>query len=325
MDSITSNLTLNYTKDLTVLYVEDDLDLQQQTKQFLDSFFQKVTVANNGEQALNAYKENAYDIVISDVKMPKMSGLELTQKIKELHNNQAIIIISAYHDSDDLLSFINLNIKYFVQKPMNFTNIIETLYSISKEIVNSKMVEEYRSTLEKNNQELTLKNEELQSLVRILDSKLLQIAQGDTHTMCDVDEEKAIIQLEHLKELKELEIDINGAIVLLTLSKNVTSSNIQALSSLLLSYATILNHYPLYSELCENITNLSVSLKGASDEFLNNLEEISTLLESFIYVLHLWREKVTHREFSKSFEFHSSMINDIVTIIDIIDDIESKN
>ena len=324
MGTITTDLTYHFTKDLHILYAEDDLELQAQTKDFLQALFASVTIVNDGAEALQMYKKNSYDIVISDVKMPIMDGIELTRKIKEIEHNQAVIIISAYNNSEYLLNFINLNIRYFIQKPINMDDLLESLYQTSKIIVNEKMIKEYRESLESNNQELTVKNEELHSLVRILDSKLLQIAKGDSPQKSDIDERKASINQSHLEELEELEIDISGAIVLLSLSKNITSSNIQELSSLLYSYIKILNEYPLYNELSESINDLANALHNAPDDFLEKLSEISTLLESFIYVLRLWREKIASKEFSKSFEFHSSMINDIVSIIDILNDTHNK-
>lgn len=317
---ITTDQTLNYTKDLNILYAEDDLELQAQTKEFFDVLFNSVTVVNDGEQALTKYKECSFDIVVSDIKMPIMDGIELTKKIKKLNHNQPIIIISAYSDNDYLLDFINLNIRYFIQKPLDIDKMLETLYNTAKAIVNENMVEEYRETLEKNNRELTVKNEKLQSLVRILDSKLLQIAKGEVKQIAEIDEQRDTISVEHLQELEELEIDLHGTSVLLNLSKKITSSNLQTVAELLLSYTKILNYYPLYSELSKNINNLADALNNAPDEFLQKVADISLPLESFIYVLSLWREKISQKEFSKSFEFHSSMINDIFSIIGTIDE-----
>lgn len=322
MSSITTDMTLRFTKELTVLYVEDDLKLQEQVKKFFELLFQSVTVVNNGAEAFEKYKKEPYDIVVSDIKMPTMDGLELTKKIKQINHSQAIIITSVHDSIENLLQFINLNIKYFLQKPFKLENMLETLYSISKEIVNEKMVEEYRLSLEKSNQELTIKNEELQSLVRILDSKLLQIAKGDNTATCDIDEQRATIPQNSLDELEELEVDISGAIVILGISKNITLENMKILANLLLAYAKILEEFPIYEELCEHIRYLGDTLNSAPQNLLYRLSEISVLLESFIYVLHLWRENIAKKEFSKSFEFHSSMINDILSIINIIEEIK---
>ena len=319
MTTITTDMTINFTKDLKILYAEDDLELQEETKIFFEILFSSVTIANDGLQALEKYKKESFDIVISDIRMPSMDGIELATKIREINHEQCIIIISAYSSSDYLLKFINLNIRQFIQKPIDVDNMLATLYYTSKSIVNEKMVEEYRASLEESNKELTLKNKELQSLVRILDSKLLQIAKTSGTQEPSVDSSEATISKEHLDELKELEVDIGGAAVLINLSKNLTASNIQVLGSLFLSYSQILSIYKPYSELSAKISELGVALNNAPENFIKRVTDISTLLESFIYVLRMWRAKVVHIEFSKAFELHSSMTNDISTIIAIVD------
>jgi hypothetical protein len=206
--------------------------------------------------------------------------------------------------------------------------MIETFYYTAKNIVNEKMVEEYRASLEVSNKALTQKNEELQSLVRILDSKLLQISKEDKEKIQEIDLTNADIDEHALKELQELEIDISGAAVLISLSKNLQISNIQVLGNMFLSYAMILSEYQAYKELYEEIEKLGTILNNAPQNFIDRVGDIATLLESFIYVLRMWRTKIVAKEFTKAFEFHTSMINDVTTIIAIIegseDSIESE-
>jgi len=300
------------------------VELQMQTAEFFRVLFKSVSVVNNGEDALNLYKEEEFDIVISDIRMPKLDGIELTKKIREINPFQNIIIISAYNDNDSLINFINLNIRQFLQKPIDIDNMLETLYYTAKNIVNEKMVEEYRENLEFSNKALTQKNEELQSLVRILDSKLLQISKEDKEKIQEIDLSTADIQEQYLNELKELEIDISGAAVLISLSKNLQISNIQVLGNMFLSYASILSKYAAYSELYKEIEKLGTILNNAPQNFIDKVSDIATLLESFIYVLRMWRTKIVEKKFTKAFEFHSSMINDVSTIITIIDGSEDS-
>ncbi len=324
MSMITTDMTINFTKDLKILYAEDDVELQIQTAEFFRLLFKSVSVVNNGEDALNLYKEEEFDIVISDIRMPKLDGIELTKKIREINPFQNIIIISAYNDNDSLINFINLNIRQFLQKPIDIDNMLETLYYTAKNIVNEKMVEEYRKSLEFSNKALTQKNEELQSLVRILDSKLLQISKEDKEKIQEIDLSTANIQEQYLNELKELEIDISGAAVLISLSNNLQISNIQLLGNMFLAYASILSQYPAYNELNKEIERLGALLNNAPQNFIDKVNDIATLLESFIYVLRMWRTKIVEKKFTKAFEFHSSMINDVSTIITIIDGSEDS-
>lgn len=324
MNIINTDQTLTFTKDLTILYAEDDLELQTQTKDFFEVLFKKVTVANNGLDALNLFKTQHFDIVVSDVKMPLMNGVELCHEIRKINPDQAIIIVSAYNDSQTLMEFININIKQFIQKPIDVDNMLETLYFTSKGIVNEKMVEEYRIELEKNNQELLTKNEELQSLVRILDSKLTQHPVNKSSQSKDLDVSKAEIVTDDLSELKELEIDINGAAVIIKMTSHLDKSNIEILGKLFISYASLIHKYELYEELCTYIDKLGISLSDAPESFTQRVGEISILLESFIYVLKMWRNNIVNKEFEKAFYLHISMINDIKTIISIVDGTENE-
>jgi len=324
--SITIDDTLQYTKGLKLLYVEDDLELQESSKELFKILFQSVTTVNDGEEALKKYNSEHFDIIISDIKMPKLNGIELTKAIREIDKSQYIIITSAYNDAEYLMEFINLNIKQFIQKPINIDNMLEVLYFTSKNIVNQQMVEQYRRELESNNKELAKKNEELQSLVRILDAKILQISKESTSSSHeqDINLADATIKDEHLNELKELEIDISGAAVLISLSKNLSVSNIEVLGEMFLSYAEILASYDGYVDLSNKINELGNSLNNAPENFIKRVNDISTLLESFIYVLRMWRKNLVNDETQKAFDLHASMINDITTIISIIDGTENE-
>lgn len=127
-----------------ILYVEDDPDiLEKVTKMFLE-IFKRVDTAKNGIEGLEQYEryflENKkyYDIVISDINMPKMDGTELTKKIKAINNRQIIVIISAYNDSQTLQNLINIGITHFVHKPIKFHEIMDVLSNINTKFSRTK-------------------------------------------------------------------------------------------------------------------------------------------------------------------------------------------
>ena len=323
MESIGTDATFKYTQALTLLYIDDDLDVQTQTRELFEVLFLSVECANDGVEALAKYEKNHYDLIISDIKMPNMDGITLTKEIKKINADQSIIIASAYDDKEYLLDFINLGIKYFLQKPMEQENILKVLYSVAKDIVNEKMIETYRKELESKNIELKNKNDELQSLVRILDSKLMQVPQ-ESPMQKDIDISTLTVDENDLKELMELEHDISGAAVLINLSNNLSISNIQVLGKMFLDYANILTIYSNYEPLTSKMQHLGNSLTHAPTSFIERVEDISILLESFIYVLKMWRVNLVNKDIKKAFELHPSMINDINTIIIIIDDKEDE-
>ena len=322
MNNITTKSTIEYTKNLTILYVEDDVGLQYQTEKLFNILFKKVVTANNGLDALNIYKKEPFDIVITDIKMPLMDGVTLTSEIKKIDADQAVIVASAYNDTEYLLDFINLNIKQFIQKPIDMKNMLHIIYDVSKNIVNEMLVENYRKEVEKNNIILKEKNEELNSLVRILDTKISQISKKED--LNEIDINPNLFEDEHLNELKELEIDIDGAAVLINLTKNLNLFNIQVLGEMFLAYSHILSNYQECDKLASAITNLGETLNNAPQNFIDKITDVSILLESLIYVLKIWRKSLAEHQIKKAFELHASMINDIVTIVSIIDNTKNQ-
>lgn len=137
---INSKELVTYTKNLSVLFAEDHDDLRMNTVEVLKSFFQEVHSAVDGEEAFNMYNDyhnknnKFYDIVISDIQMPKLDGVELTEKIYELNDSQIIIVLSAFDESCYLLPLINLGIEQFIKKPINYQELLKVLLSSSKKI-----------------------------------------------------------------------------------------------------------------------------------------------------------------------------------------------
>jgi len=136
---INSKELLQYTKNLTLLFAEDHDELRENTAEILKNFFKKVDSVENGEKALQYYKSelenaNAYDIVLTDIRMPKMNGVELTEKIYEIKPNQLLIVISAHDESSYLLPLINLGIEQFLKKPIDYQELLKVLLRVSKKI-----------------------------------------------------------------------------------------------------------------------------------------------------------------------------------------------
>ena len=130
----------NVSKDLNLLYVEDDIQLQAKTALLLNNFFSNCVVANDGEEALKYYKEHEqihkkyFDIVISDIQMPNKDGIELTKDILQLNDQQIIIIVSAYDDSHYLIDLINLGIHNFISKPFLSNKFLNIIYKCCQKI-----------------------------------------------------------------------------------------------------------------------------------------------------------------------------------------------
>ena len=137
---INSKKVIEYTKNLSILFVEDHKELRRTTGEILKKFFKTVDSAENGIEALeyyNKYYQNNslyYDIVLSDIQMPKLNGVNLTKELYRINQNQSVIILSAYDDTKYLLPLINLGIEYFIKKPIDYQELLEVLLNTSKKI-----------------------------------------------------------------------------------------------------------------------------------------------------------------------------------------------
>jgi len=102
----------------SILLAEDDKMLQQSFAKLLGFYVSSVFVASDGIEALNIYKQNNPDIIITDVKMPKLDGIEFIKKIRESDSKIPIVVTSAYTDKEYLLESIKLSLVEYLIKPM---------------------------------------------------------------------------------------------------------------------------------------------------------------------------------------------------------------
>jgi len=139
------------TKNLSLLLVEDYEPLRNDMAEVLEDLFKTVVVASNGVEALKLYRAYAQehskdmDIVISDIVMPYMNGVDLCEILRKENEAQPIIILSAYTDSEYLLRLINLGIAQFINKPIEQDELLETLYAVSEKLqVKEPQIEQRR-------------------------------------------------------------------------------------------------------------------------------------------------------------------------------------
>lgn len=131
------------TQKLNILYIEDDAVLLKETSENFKSMFSKVDTAIDGEEGLKKYlyffqvNSKYYDIVITDINMPKLNGVELIKKIYIENEKQSIIVISAHNESEYLLDLVNLGIEQFLIKPHAYNTTLDVLYKTASKILKS--------------------------------------------------------------------------------------------------------------------------------------------------------------------------------------------
>ena len=108
-----------YLNDTTVLYIEDDLSTQKLIKKILNKHCKEVFVANDGVEGLALYKELQPNIVLSDIVMPNMNGIEMSEQIKTLNPKQIIALFTAYNEPEFKARATELNIDAYIMKPFD--------------------------------------------------------------------------------------------------------------------------------------------------------------------------------------------------------------
>lgn len=129
---------------LDVLYVEDDTILLQETYNIFEKIFKSVDTAMSGAEGLLKFSQKSYDLVITDIEMPELNGLDMSQKIKEIDPHTPIIVLSAYSNSSYLIEAINTGINYYVLKPILLPQLLSTLHSVVESIENRRVALEYQ-------------------------------------------------------------------------------------------------------------------------------------------------------------------------------------
>lgn len=122
-----TNLLIKY----KVLYVEDDEMQRENLKIFLKRRVGTLYMAENGKEGLKVFEEQNPDIIITDLKMPVMDGIEMSKKIREKNKKSGIVITTAFSDVETVLSAMDVGIDKYILKPVDTGKLIEAMEEIA--------------------------------------------------------------------------------------------------------------------------------------------------------------------------------------------------
>jgi DNA-binding response OmpR family regulator len=139
-----------------VLLVEDEEDAREILSFYLDTVFDEVQIACDGQEGLElyekAYNDNkTFDLVLTDIQMPKLDGLSMIENITKINENQKFIIVSAYKDEEYLFKSINLNVISYFVKPLEVKNMMEMLKKVKSKVLEDKSNEPIEEVIVKIN------------------------------------------------------------------------------------------------------------------------------------------------------------------------------
>lgn len=148
MDKVALRSIIGSTKTLKVLFVEDDDTAREALTQFMSVFFDVIIEAYNGEDGWNKFNDDDFDLVITDINMPKINGLELTAMIREENPYLPILIVSAHRETSFFLESIKLNVDGYILKPFEMDQFLSVLSRVVHRLNTERELAEYQQNLE---------------------------------------------------------------------------------------------------------------------------------------------------------------------------------
>lgn len=114
-------------ENVSLLYVEDDEMTLSEIEFFLKKYIKNLYIAKDGEEGLALYKEHKPDMVITDIQMPRMNGLEMCEEIFKINPEAPVAVTTAYSDGDYLIKAIELGIDKYLLKPINMLEMLTVI------------------------------------------------------------------------------------------------------------------------------------------------------------------------------------------------------
>lgn len=136
-------------KSVNILYVEDEKDVRNFTSKTIGSIVNSIIVAEDGKDGLEKFKANPdINLILTDINMPKMDGLEMCAEIRKIDSEVPIVITSAHSDPDFLKKSIDVKVSAYAMKPIDLYHLIESIIKAVEPIFLKKELEEINKNLE---------------------------------------------------------------------------------------------------------------------------------------------------------------------------------
>jgi len=313
---------------LTILYAEDENILRESMAETLKKLFKNTYIAKNGQEAIEIFKKEEIDIVLTDINMPIMDGVELINMINKLQDNPIIIVLSAHNESRLLQKLINLEVNNFLNKPVEKEPLIKILYKNCSIVNNKKLLRSYSKVLEDENDAMSRKN-------KILEHKLNQIA-SQTNKIQKIDTKQtknsqtndtyfSTLLQDDKDELKELSQDLDTYITMMFQNDAINNGYTSRLANVYNKYASVLSSYTEFHSVSDPLHRFSRIIPLLEEKFLQDINQTGIYLESLQLTLETFRLNTIQKEAKDPRFYNASLINDIQFIIDFLEGNESQD
>jgi PAS domain S-box-containing protein len=169
------------TSDIKLLYVEDNVQARIPTLAVLSEFFTNIVVAVDGKDGVTKYNENKIDLIITDINMPNLDGLDMIEAIRKTNKDIGILLLSAYSDIEYFRRSIQLEVDGYLLKPIDITQFLELMNKIVEKIEirqelkeNLNFLEQYQSIA---NQKSMISKTDLRGVITYANDMFCSVSQ----------------------------------------------------------------------------------------------------------------------------------------------------
>lgn len=256
-----------HTAGYKVLYVEDEPDLRNITTKLFKQFFNQVDTAQNGQEGLDLFGKSSYDLIISDINMPVINGVEMVQQMKEQKPDQAVIITSAQSDPADFISLIDAGVDKFVLKPLDLKKLIDAFISFV-------LHKQHRSGSASSEEVKALKDkiQSLESMLKLYNSNYSSPVWKQREALVDI------------------EVKLHEVIFDVQMDSSISDDSLGKITAGITSYAKVLSNDPHFDRLVNALTQLSEAVKKNQTIFSHEMSKATDILEEIVLKLQAWRE-----------------------------------
>ena len=278
-----------YASSLNILVVEDDHDLRESLQELLATLFREVHIAKDGLDALKKFKENRYDIVLTDINMPLMNGVDLSRELRILNKDQCILVLSAYID-DFVIDLIDIGIQGLIIKPYD--------------------IEKFLMVLSKNCENLTIRKEFKRSQFKVINSSAKSIEKKPN----PVGIERLVQQkVEYDKVDHNLtKLDLNAI-----LSWEIIEDDIKDYNS---EMGEVIDYIMLNGIDQENLEDLAKVFRKyySSLSLIDNLDHFAAIFEDLAFYFETLDLSKIDEEKLKHFDIYLYIYDDLINFFDVV-------
>jgi CheY-like chemotaxis protein len=262
------------------LVVEDDPILNEELMELLAMFFKDVFSAKNGLEGFEKFQELQPDIILSDITMPKMNGVELSSNIRKIDKEQPIVILSGHRELHFLNQLIEIGVTNFIPKPYELQELLYKLVDVSSQLNIRKKLAQAQIEATNGFGDLgdLFSEEELDEIAGYdhISRPHLKTNLHNDDTVFDVGSTES--NIEELKELNEY----FGACVHFYVN-DLSQDALHDISSILNNLYNILSKLAMCSKICDAIHSLAIFLEELDFDKLSEKQKTKLKILSFFY------------------------------------------